>query len=85
LTVPRLHKDYFQDDIFIPTIDLKKPLLTVDEWVKGIQKEFSLLNLRPTDMPLCKLLFTFLYKLFYNSCKYHKNKHLNPKRKQLHL
>ena len=60
-TVPRLHKDYFQDDIFIPTADVEVPVLTAEEWVNGESKETLKINLCPNGMPL---RMSFVYLVF---------------------
>jgi coronin-7 len=54
-TVPRLHKDHFQDDIYTATLDAENSLLSADEWVEGKTPQFKLIDLRPVEMPLRKL------------------------------
>ncbi|KAI9207856.1 uncharacterized protein BJ171DRAFT_491716 [Polychytrium aggregatum] len=49
-TVPRLKKEYFQDDIFTPTRVTWEPLLTALEWIGGQKKEAKYLDLRPNHM-----------------------------------
>ncbi|KNC99952.1 uncharacterized protein SPPG_05325 [Spizellomyces punctatus DAOM BR117] len=49
-TVPRLKKEYFQDDIYVPTRDVEKPLLDIDEWLKGEKAIADFINLAPSDM-----------------------------------
>ncbi len=51
-TVPRLHKDHFQDDIYTATLDVENPVLSAEEWVEGKTPKFKWIDLRPTDMPL---------------------------------
>lgn len=49
--VPRKRKDYFQDDIYVPTRSLE-PIYTGDEWLQGIVKEPSKVSLCPSGMQL---------------------------------
>ena len=51
-TVPRLHKNYFQDDLFPPTLDVEKPLQTAAEWFKKDvpAAKMILIDLQPAGM-----------------------------------
>lgn len=49
-TVPRTRLDYFQDDIYPPTRDLRQPVLEAAEWIAGATKEAPLLSLQPEGM-----------------------------------
>ena len=62
-TVPRLHKDYFQDDIYTATLDVENPVLSADEWVQGKTPQFKWIDLRPAEMPLRELTLCFACEL----------------------
>lgn len=47
LFVPRLKKEYFQDDLFPMTIDLTSPVLSADEWKQGKEYKLRRLDLCP--------------------------------------
>nr|KAJ3422774.1 Coronin-7 [Polyrhizophydium stewartii] len=49
-TVPRLQKDFFQDDIFVPTVDVETPAVSAEDWAKGVDGEVKRIDLRPADM-----------------------------------
>jgi coronin-7 len=53
VTVPRLKKEFFQDDIFQPTFDVEKPLLSADQWISGKDCEPIWLDLNTSNRPLC--------------------------------
>lgn len=54
-TIPRAKADFFQDDIFPPTLDKLMPSgLDAKQWADGQDAEPSLVDLRPDGMPLCK-------------------------------
>lgn len=53
VTVPRLRKEFFQDDIFQDTRDVEKPDLDVDEWLKGKVIEHRWINLNATGRVSC--------------------------------
>ncbi|KAI8930260.1 hypothetical protein BC831DRAFT_499742 [Entophlyctis helioformis] len=56
-TVPRLQKEYFQDDIFKPTRNVEKAAVTADAWVGGASGELDWIDLRPADMvPLSQVV-----------------------------
>jgi len=42
--------EYFQDDIFIQTIDIGTPVVSAQEWFEGVDKPAHLIDLRPSDM-----------------------------------
>lgn len=50
--VPRVQKEYFQDDIFPETTVTWEPSLTSDDWFNGQNKEQRKISLKPTDMKL---------------------------------
>ncbi|KAI9099888.1 hypothetical protein DFS34DRAFT_648832 [Phlyctochytrium arcticum] len=52
LTVPRLKREYFQDDIFVPTRNTEKPGITLERWLQGENPDFETIDLRPSDMKL---------------------------------
>ncbi|KAJ3042735.1 Coronin-7 [Rhizophlyctis rosea] len=49
-TVPRLKKELFQDDIFVPTRDVERAAVSVEEWVKGGSGVQKRVDLAPADM-----------------------------------
>ncbi|GAA5989689.1 hypothetical protein JCM10908_000589 [Rhodotorula pacifica] len=51
-TVPRAKVDFFQNDIFVPTRNVEKPMLGAAEWVEGKDATLELLDLRPDGMKL---------------------------------
>jgi len=51
-TVPRTRLEYFQDDIYPATRDLRQATISSTEWFAGENKETPLLNLRPQGMGL---------------------------------
>lgn len=57
VTVPRLKREYFQDDIYSLTRDLENPILSAEEWMKGTEIELRWIDLNVKNMPLCKTLF----------------------------
>lgn len=56
-SIPRAKEQFFQDDIYVPTLDLRKPLQTAQEWQSGKDPSLPFLDLRPSDMPLRKSAF----------------------------
>ncbi|KAJ3183820.1 Coronin-7 [Geranomyces variabilis] len=54
-TVPRLRREFFQDDIFPPTRDVTRPALDIDDWLSGSKVELMRVDLAPIGMtPLSK-------------------------------
>ncbi|KAI8592928.1 hypothetical protein BDZ88DRAFT_406604 [Geranomyces variabilis] len=51
-TVPRLRREFFQDDIFPPTRDATKPALEIEDWLDGGKVELKRVDLAPADMIL---------------------------------
>ncbi|KAI9013237.1 hypothetical protein BC832DRAFT_528471 [Gaertneriomyces semiglobifer] len=49
-TVPRLKKEFFQDDIFVPTRDVETACLDVDNWKAGENVDLKYVDLKPADM-----------------------------------
>ncbi|KAI7899420.1 WD40-repeat-containing domain protein [Cokeromyces recurvatus] len=49
--VSRARPEYFQDDIFVPTLDLEHPAQSADNWFKGENKQLERISLQPEDMP----------------------------------
>ncbi|GAB00007.1 uncharacterized protein L969DRAFT_53496 [Mixia osmundae IAM 14324] len=49
-TVPRARLEYFQDDIYIPTVDTHSPACTSAQWLAGEAPELPRFDLRPVDM-----------------------------------
>ncbi|KAI8869946.1 DUF1900-domain-containing protein [Ramicandelaber brevisporus] len=53
--VPRKRMDLFQDDIYVPTRNIEKPVWTAAEWTQlnsNTTATFELIDLRPNDMEL---------------------------------
>lgn len=48
-----LQVDFFQNDIFVPTRNVEKPMLGAAEWINGKNATLEMLNLRPDGMKLC--------------------------------
>jgi hypothetical protein len=54
VSVPRLKKTYFQDDIYTLTRDVENALMDVEEWMKSCSKlEAKWTDLNIKKMPLC--------------------------------
>ncbi|CAH1777231.1 unnamed protein product [Owenia fusiformis] len=49
-TVPRVKKEYFQDDLFPDTRMSWEPALSASEWFQGIDRKQPLVSLAPDDM-----------------------------------
>ncbi|WVQ77976.1 hypothetical protein IAT38_000057 [Cryptococcus sp. DSM 104549] len=49
-TIPRNKPEFFQDDIYLPTVDVETPASTASEWLAGHDASPKLLDLRPQDM-----------------------------------
>ncbi|KAJ3018017.1 Coronin-7 [Thoreauomyces humboldtii] len=49
-TVPRLKKEFFQDDLYPPTSDTSKPMADVGDWLQGKKGNPSTIDMRPPDM-----------------------------------
>jgi Type of WD40 repeat len=45
--------EYFQDDIFVPTVNTQIALCTAQEWFEGLDVECPVIDLRPIDMIPC--------------------------------
>lgn len=50
--IPRAKVDYFQNDIFVPTRNVEKPVLGAAEWINGKNATLELLDLRPDGMKI---------------------------------
>ncbi|KAI8884390.1 DUF1900-domain-containing protein [Backusella circina FSU 941] len=50
--VPRARPEYFQDDIFIPTLDILNPSQSASSWFSGKDQQLSRISLKPDDMEL---------------------------------
>ncbi|CAO0800763.1 unnamed protein product [Mucor circinelloides] len=48
--VPRARPEFFQDDIFVPTLDLDHPAQEAASWFKGDNKQLERISLQPQDM-----------------------------------
>ena len=54
-SIPRAKSDYFQDDIFPPTLDRLEPSnVTATEWVQGSNAEPAYVDLQPEGLPRCR-------------------------------
>jgi len=49
-TVPRNRLEFFQDDIYPPTIKYGVPSMTSPEWLSGAKTEPTLISLQPPGM-----------------------------------
>ncbi|WWC85325.1 uncharacterized protein L201_000187 [Kwoniella dendrophila CBS 6074] len=49
-TIPRNKPEFFQDDIYVPTIDVEKYVTTAPEWLQGENTLPSKIDLRPEGM-----------------------------------
>ena len=56
VTVPRIKKEYFQDDIFVETVDFDKTCIAASEWKLGKKIKLAYSSLHPTGMPKRKLI-----------------------------
>ncbi|CAO3595887.1 unnamed protein product [Absidia cylindrospora] len=52
--VPRARPEFFQDDIFIPTLDIEHSTQDDADWFQGNDKPLETLSLQPSDMTPCK-------------------------------
>ncbi|TKA54281.1 hypothetical protein B0A53_03373 [Rhodotorula sp. CCFEE 5036] len=52
LTQKEVEVDFFQNDIFVPTRNVEKPMLGAAEWINGKNATLEMLNLRPDGMKL---------------------------------
>ncbi|CEG71439.1 Putative Coronin [Rhizopus microsporus] len=50
--VPRARPEYFQDDIFIPTLDVEHYAQEASDWFNGTNNELNTISLKPEDMEL---------------------------------
>lgn len=50
MRIPRSRMEFFQDDVFIPTVDTEKSVMTAEEFLEGKDVELALLELKPEDM-----------------------------------
>ncbi|KAL1915846.1 uncharacterized protein VTP21DRAFT_6234 [Calcarisporiella thermophila] len=48
--VPRQRAEYFQDDLYPPTLDVEHPTLSAEAWSAGEKAERRKIDLRPEDM-----------------------------------
>ncbi|WVQ71408.1 hypothetical protein IAR50_000944 [Cryptococcus sp. DSM 104548] len=49
-TIPRNKPEFYQDDIYIPTIDIEAKPLTTEEWLSGKSVSRPVINLQPVEM-----------------------------------
>lgn len=57
-----LQVEFFQDDIFVPTLDVEHPALSASEWLSGQNKGLALIDLRPDDLKPCASRLTPIAK-----------------------
>jgi coronin-7 len=50
MRIPRSRMEFFQDDVFIPTVDTESSVMTAVEFLDGRELELPLLDLKPEDM-----------------------------------
>jgi len=55
-SIPRNKPDFFQDDIYVDTLDVERSNATVQEWLDGKQAEPRYMSLKPDGMTLRKPL-----------------------------
>ncbi|KAI8092155.1 uncharacterized protein B0P05DRAFT_524970 [Gilbertella persicaria] len=48
--VPRARPEFFQDDIFVPTLDTEHPAQDAANWFKNENKQLNRISLQPNDM-----------------------------------
>lgn len=51
-TIPRARGEFFQDDVFPPTVDVNTPAMTAAEWLGGSNISPTTIDLRPEGMKL---------------------------------
>ncbi|GAA5861637.1 hypothetical protein JCM3774_002654 [Rhodotorula dairenensis] len=51
-TIPRAKIDFYQNDVFVPTRNVEKPMLSAADWVRGKNATLEWLDLRPDGMKL---------------------------------
>lgn len=51
-SIPRNRMEFFQDDIFVPTVDTEKSVQSAGEFWQGRDVELPFLDLKPRDMTL---------------------------------
>ena len=49
-TIPRNKPDFFQDDVYVPTLDRDVSSITAAEWLDGTNPTLKYKSLRPNDM-----------------------------------
>ena len=55
-TIPRNKAEFFQDDIYLPTLDTYRSSTTASKWLDGDNAPLQRVSLRPNGMTLCKSL-----------------------------
>lgn len=50
--IPRARVEYFQDDIYLPAVDVGTPSMTIQEWQSGANTPQPRLNLNTRELPL---------------------------------
>ena len=70
VTVPRVKKEYFQDDIFVDTIDYDSSCLAIEQWSKETRVSLKSQSLHPQEMPKCTIYFID-YLLTFVSIRIH--------------
>lgn len=54
--VPRTRLNYFQDDIYPPTLCVEESPLTAGQWLQGENGQHRTCSLKPPNMKSCMLL-----------------------------
>jgi hypothetical protein len=49
-TIPRNKPEFFQDDIYVDTLDIEHSLLSAQEWLDGNKVDGRYISLRPEGM-----------------------------------
>jgi hypothetical protein len=55
-SIPRNKPDFFQDDIYVDTLDVERSTTTVQDWIDGKEVEPRYISLKPEGMTLRKSL-----------------------------
>ena len=53
IKVPRLKKEFFQDDIFKPTLDVETPCLSIKAWFNNQEPAFRFIDLNKSKLDPC--------------------------------
>jgi len=51
-SVPRARLEFFQDDVYVPTINVETPATTAEAWLSGTDSQRQTINLNTSNLPL---------------------------------